>query len=97
MSERMDGETAARFLRESAKYFRQRPTNGEDSAWWANVTNAENCEKIAAYIETAEAALKSAESFIAYLLTHAPEEPDENNVLFQIRGARAGTKGGANG
>ena len=35
------------FLLEAARYFRKRPTNGEDRAHWANVYNAENCEKMA--------------------------------------------------
>jgi hypothetical protein len=39
------------FLREAANYFRNRPTNGEDSAFWSNVTNADNCEKAANLIE----------------------------------------------
>lgn len=32
-------------------------------------------------------ALERAESFIIYLLTHAPEEADENNVVQEIRAA----------
>lgn len=39
------------FLREAASYFRNRPTGGEDKAHWANVFNAENCEKAADEIE----------------------------------------------
>ena len=35
------------FLLEAARYFRNRPTNGEDRAHWSNVYNAENCEKSA--------------------------------------------------
>ena len=35
------------FLQEAARYFRKRPTGGEDRAHWANVYNAENCEKMA--------------------------------------------------
>lgn len=42
---------AQSFLREAAKYFRARPTNGEDRAYWSNVYNADNCEKIADLIE----------------------------------------------
>lgn len=36
------------FLREMASFFRNRPTGGEDAAHWANVYNAENCDRIAA-------------------------------------------------
>lgn len=36
-----------KFLAEAATYFRNRPTDGEDRAYWANVYNAENCERIA--------------------------------------------------
>lgn len=35
------------FLNEAADYFEQRPTNGEDRAYWSNVFNAETCRKIA--------------------------------------------------
>jgi hypothetical protein len=34
------------FLDECAKYFENRPTGGEDRAYWANVYNAENCRKV---------------------------------------------------
>lgn len=37
-------EELAKFLRGAAEYFRKRPTNGEDSAFWANEGNAERCE-----------------------------------------------------
>ena len=42
---------AVAFLLEAASYFRNRPTGGEDMAFWSNVTNAENCERIAFLIE----------------------------------------------
>jgi hypothetical protein len=35
------------FLREAARYFAGRPTDGEDRAHWSNVANSENCERIA--------------------------------------------------
>jgi hypothetical protein len=38
------------FLDEAAAHFESLPTNGEDRAHWANVTNAATCRKIAAYI-----------------------------------------------
>lgn len=38
----------ANFLRQAAEYFRNCDTGGEDMAHWANVFNAENCEKAAA-------------------------------------------------
>jgi hypothetical protein len=62
-------DVAARvaFLREAANYFRKRDTGGEDAAFWANVANAENCDKIAdllashrATIERLERALREA-------------------------------------
>ena len=43
-------EAAIAFLTEAARYFRKRPTGGEDMAHWANVYNAEMCERIAASI-----------------------------------------------
>ena len=39
------------FLREAARYFRSRPTGGEDRAHWSNVYNANNCERIANRLE----------------------------------------------
>lgn len=40
----------ASFLNEAARYFERRDTNGEDSAFWANAVNADNCRKAAAMI-----------------------------------------------
>lgn len=44
-------EAAVEFLGEAARYFRNRPTDGEDRAHWANVYNAETCERIRDWIE----------------------------------------------
>jgi hypothetical protein len=41
----MTREQAITFLGEAARYFERRPTAGEDSAFWANTMNAENCRK----------------------------------------------------
>ncbi|HEY9219577.1 MAG TPA: hypothetical protein VIO94_16130 [Phenylobacterium sp.] len=46
---------AISFLNEAAGYFARRPTNGEDSAYWANVANAETCRLIAVLIAKVEA------------------------------------------
>lgn len=43
------------------------------------------------------AALERAESFIVYLLTHAPEEADENGVVQQIRAALTAARGEGDG
>lgn len=43
-------EYGVKFLREAAKYFRNRPVNG-DASYWANEYNAEHCEEIANYLE----------------------------------------------
>lgn len=42
----IDKKSAILFLEEAARYFTNRPTKGEDRAYWANVYNAENCLKI---------------------------------------------------
>ena len=42
---------AAAFLQETARYFKSRPTGGEDREHWANVSNAENCCRAALLIE----------------------------------------------
>lgn len=39
------------FLREAARFFEKRPTHGEDSAYWANVFNAEKCRAAADMLE----------------------------------------------
>jgi hypothetical protein len=52
--------TRATFLRSAAEYFRKRDTRGEDRAHWANVFNAENCDKAADEYEAMLAALKVA-------------------------------------
>jgi hypothetical protein len=43
----MQVKEAVKFLHNAAKYFENRPTNGEDRTHWSNVQNAENCRKIA--------------------------------------------------
>ena len=50
MSDLMADKTVE-FLREAANYFANRPTNGEDRAYWANVYNSEKCVKAADEIE----------------------------------------------
>jgi chromosome segregation ATPase len=52
-----DIEKATAFLREAAKYFEKRDTNGEDRAYWANVYNAKNCRDIADVLEAQAAEL----------------------------------------
>lgn len=41
---------AISFLEDAAVFFERLPTRGEDSAYWSNVYNAENCRKIARLI-----------------------------------------------
>lgn len=52
-------QVATAFLEEAARYFENRPTNGEDRAHWANVQNAENCRKVAAHVATLTAKLEA--------------------------------------
>ncbi len=42
----------AEWAREAGRYFDKRPTGGEDCTFWANVYNAENANKVAAFLET---------------------------------------------
>jgi len=53
-----DPEWMQKFLHNAAKYFENRPTYGEDTAYWANTYNAEKCLKIADEIEKLRAALR---------------------------------------
>lgn len=39
------------FLREAARYFEERPTNGEDKAHWSNVYNGDSCRRAADFID----------------------------------------------
>ena len=48
-------DVLVKFQEEAASYFTCRDTKGEDSAFWANVTNADNCHKTASAL-TAQAA-----------------------------------------
>jgi hypothetical protein len=60
------------FLKEAANYFRKLDTHGEDMAFWANATNAETCERIAATLAsiTAERDQLKADSLAANMLAH---------------------------
>jgi hypothetical protein len=53
-----DPEWMQKFLHNAAKYFENRPTDGEDKAYWANTYNAEKCRKIADEIEKLRTALR---------------------------------------
>jgi hypothetical protein len=46
----LDAQYAIDWLAEAARYFTNRPTNGEDSAHWSNVANAERASQIGALI-----------------------------------------------
>lgn len=50
----MEVDSAINFLEEVAKYFENRPTNGEDQTFWSNVYNSENCRNIAKLIKQQE-------------------------------------------
>ena len=50
----MSSNDARKFLTEAANYFSNRDIKGEDSAYWSNVMNAENCHKIIALIDKLE-------------------------------------------
>lgn len=48
----IDPAAAVAWLEEAASYFEKRDTHGEDSAHWANVSNAEAARRIAALIRS---------------------------------------------
>ena len=60
MSDLMADKTVE-FLREAANYFANRPTNGEDRAYWANVYNSEKCIRAADEIEGLKIIIKDLE------------------------------------
>ncbi len=39
-------ENAIIFLEKASEYFANRPTHGEDKAYWANVMNSDRCKEI---------------------------------------------------
>ena len=51
MDDLISPAAAITYLKDAAAYFVNRDTKGEDSAFWANVQNAENCRRIARLIE----------------------------------------------
>jgi hypothetical protein len=66
-----DPDWMQKFLHNAAKYFENRPTDGEDTAYWANTYNAEKCRKIADEIEKLRAALRGV---LAYYNAPTPAE-----------------------
>lgn len=56
----IDVDMAVAWLTEAARYFGERPTCGEDAAFWANVANAENCRRIASLLARQEELLAEA-------------------------------------
>lgn len=74
-----DTKSDTDFLRAAAKYFENRPTEGEDRAHWSNVYNAKNCRDIADRL----AALN--QSTQADKLVEALEAIGENNWKDQSR------------
>lgn len=47
MADGQDFKAEIAWLREAAKYFLKRPTNGEDQAHWANVYNSQIANALA--------------------------------------------------
>jgi len=58
-----DTHSLVAFLNEAASYFERRDTGGEDSAFWANVANAENCRKAAARLAQVDALDQQCQGF----------------------------------
>lgn len=67
-----DPEWMQIFLRRAATYFENRPTDGEDRAYWSNVYNAENCRKIADDIERLCEALRDCHHVLHKLMAIVP-------------------------
>jgi hypothetical protein len=71
-------DSAIAFLEETARYFENRPTGGEDRAHWANVYNAATCREIAAVIKE------------SLTCANRPEIPDGCSVeLCRMKAAQA--------
>lgn len=64
MSSAQNKPPAVMFLNEAARYFENRPKNGEDASHWSNVYNSENCRATAKLIEQMLEALKIADNGI---------------------------------
>ena len=50
---RLTETQAIEFMLKCASYFENRPTGGEDKAYWANVFNAEKCRIVSQMLEEA--------------------------------------------
>jgi hypothetical protein len=53
-AEGLTSEDAIKWITEDGRYFAKRDTKGEDMAFWSNVYNSENCEKIANLLRSAD-------------------------------------------
>lgn len=51
MIEHKNDDANLKFLEDAAKFFENRPTGGDDMAFWANVVNADICRGIAIRME----------------------------------------------
>jgi hypothetical protein len=84
-----DPDWMQKFLHNAAKYFENRPTDGEDTAYWANTYNAEKCRKIANEIEKLRAALL----FMVKALEGYGEIDEEDHLALTAARAALGEKG----
>lgn len=74
-------DKAAKFLREAASYFERRPTDGEDSAFWANYANAKNCVEIADMIEDKERIVGSLQTGLKEIIDLHPDPRQRANMI----------------
>jgi hypothetical protein len=84
-----DPDWMQKFLHNAAKYFENRPTDGEDTAYWANTYHAEKCRKIANEIEKLRAALL----FMVKALEGYGEIDEEDHLALTAARAALGEKG----
>lgn len=83
---------AKAFLREAARYFGKRETNGEDMAFWANAYNADNCIKIIGLIDYLYLAVEKASLNPGPVVTRNPD----NGLIEEIKAALGTDENGAN-
>ena len=72
----IDVKGALAWLAEAGRYFGRRPTHGEDAAYWANASNAENCRRIATLLARQEELLAEAGKWQASLVEIVDLKPE---------------------
>ena len=78
---------ATAWLKESSRYFANRPTDGEDKAHWANVANSETVLKIAALIDEQQRLATMGAFWLTLLIDRVDIDPEATVINVTARNA----------